>query len=66
LVKIGHYSSQCQKAIITLALKNAEVYVLIAMYLFIYLYACYSHYKKSFKLNRMKYGGMIGYYPGAI
>jgi len=32
----------------------------------IYLYACYSHNKKSFKPNRMKFGGMIGYYPGTI
>jgi len=39
-------------------------YVLIAVYLFIYLYACYSHNKKSLKPNRMKFGGMIGYYPG--
>jgi len=36
------------------------------VYLFIYLYACYSHNKKSLKPNRMKFGGMIGYYPGTI
>jgi len=30
------------------------------------LYACYSHNKKSFKPNRMKFGGMIDYYPGTI
>jgi len=33
---------------------------------FIYLYACYSHNKKSMKPDRMKFGGMIGYYPGTI
>jgi len=44
--------------------QNAEGYVLIAVYLFIYLYVCYSH--KSIKPNRMKFGGMIGYYPGTI
>jgi len=38
----------------------------VFIYLFIYLYACYSHNKKSFKPNRMKFGGMIGYYPGTI
>jgi len=32
------------------------------VYLFIYLYACYSHNSKSIKPNRMKFGGMIGYY----
>jgi len=46
--------------------ENAEGYVLIAVYLFIYLYACYSHNSKSIKPNRMKFGGMIGYYPGTI
>jgi len=35
------------------------------IYLFI-CYACYSHNKKSFKPNRMKFGGMIGYYPAPI
>jgi len=49
-----------------LRIENAEGYVLIAVYLFIYLYACYSHNKNSFKSNRMKFGGMIGYYPGSI
>jgi len=49
-----------------LRIENAEGYVLIAVYLFIYLYACYSHDKKSFKPNRMTFGGMIGYYPGTI
>jgi len=49
-----------------LRIENAKGYVLIAIYLFIYLYACYSHNKKGFKPNRMKFGGMIGYYPGAI
>jgi len=39
---------------------------LIAVYLFIYLYACYSHNTKSIKPNLMKFGGMIGYYPGTI
>jgi len=33
---------------------------------FIYLYACYSHNSKSIKPNRMKCGGMNGYYPGTI
>jgi len=36
------------------------------VYLFIYLYACYSHNSKSIKPNRMKFGGMIVYYPGTI
>jgi len=36
------------------------------IYLFIYLYACYSHKSKSIKPYRMKFGGMIGYYPGTI
>jgi len=36
------------------------------VYLFIYLYACYSHDKKSIEPNRMTFGGMIGYYPGTI
>jgi len=49
-----------------LHIENAEGYVLIAVYLFIYLYACSSHNKKSIKPNRMKFGGMIGYYPGTI
>jgi len=49
-----------------LRIENAEGNILIAVYLFIYLYACYSHNKKSFKPNRMKFGGMIGYYPGTI
>jgi len=49
-----------------LRIENAEGYVLIAVYLFIYLYACNSYNKKSFKPNRMKFGGMIGYYPGTI
>jgi len=57
-----------------LRIENAEGYVLIAvdlfiylfMYLFIYLYAYYSHNTKSIKPNRMKFGGMIGYYPGTI
>jgi len=49
-----------------LRIENAEGYVLIAVYLFIYLYACYSHKSKSIKPNRMKFGGMIGYYPGTI
>jgi len=49
-----------------LRIVNAEGYVLIAVYLFIYLYACYSHYSNSIEPNRMKFGGMIGYYPGTI
>jgi len=36
------------------------------IYLFICLYACSSHNTKSFKPNRMKFGGMIGYYTGTI
>jgi len=32
----------------------------------IYLYACYSHNSKSIKPNRMKFGGMVGCYPGTI
>jgi len=49
-----------------LHIEHAEGYVLIAIYLFIYLYACYSHKSKNIKPNRMKFGGMIGYYPGTI
>jgi len=49
-----------------LRIENAEGYVLIAVYLLIYLYACYSHNSKSIKPNRMKFGGMIGYHPGTI
>jgi len=49
-----------------LRIENAEGYVLIAVYLFIYLYACYSHNSKSIQPNHMKFGGMIGYYPGTI
>jgi len=49
-----------------LRIENAEGNVLIAVYLFIYLYAYYSRHKKSCKPNRMKFGGMIGYYPGTI
>jgi len=36
------------------------------IYLFIYLYAGYAHNTKNIKPNRMKFGGMIGYYPGTI
>jgi len=36
------------------------------VYLFIYLYACYSHNSKSIEPNRMEFGGMIGYYLGTI
>jgi len=49
-----------------LPLHSVEGYVVIAVYLFIYLYVYYSHYSKSMKPNRMKLGGMIGYYPGTI
>jgi len=49
-----------------LRIENAEGYVLIAVYLFIYLSVCSSHNSKSIKPNRMKFGGMIGYYPGTI
>jgi len=49
-----------------LCIENADGYVLIAVYIFIYLYACYSHNSKSIKPNRMKFGGTIGYYPGTI
>jgi len=49
-----------------LRIENAGGYVLIAVYLFIYLYACYSHNSKSITPNRIKFGGMIGYYPGTI
>jgi len=47
-----------------LCIENGNV--LIAVYLFICLYACTSHNSKSIKPNRMKFGGMIGYYPGTI
>jgi len=45
-------------------LRIAEGYVLIAVYLFIYLDACYSQNSKSIEPNRMEFGGMIVYYPG--
>jgi len=32
--------------------------------LLIYLYACYSQNSKSIEPNRMKFDGMIVYYPG--
>jgi len=54
------------KHIYYLRIENAEGYVLIAVYSFIYLYACYSHNTKSIKPNRMKFGGMIVHYPGTI
>jgi len=34
-------------------------------YVLISVFIC-SHNKKSFKPNRMKFGGMIGFYPGTI
>jgi len=49
-----------------------DYYVLIAVYLFVCVcvcvcvFVCYSHKSKSIKPNRMKFGGMIGYYPGTI
>jgi len=49
-----------------LRIENAEGYVLIAVYLFIYLYGCYSQNAKSIKPKSMEFGGMIGYYPGTI
>jgi len=49
-----------------LRIENAEGYVLIAVYLLIYLYACYLRNTKSIKPNRMKFGGVIVYYPGTI
>jgi len=49
-----------------LRIENAEGNVLIAVYLFIYLYACYSQNSKSIKPNRMKFGGRFGYCPGNI
>jgi len=36
----------------------------VFIYLFIYMYACYSQISKSIEPNRMKFGGMIVYYPG--
>jgi len=47
-----------------LRIENAEGNVLIAVYLFICMRVI--RIKKSFKPNRMKFGGMIGYYPGTI
>jgi len=47
-------------------MENAEGNVLIAVYLYACVRACYSHKSKSIKPNRMKFGGMIGYYPGTI
>jgi len=48
----------------TFSLQGGDIftgYVLVAVYLFIYLYN-----SKSIKPNRMKFGGMIGYYLGTI
>jgi len=53
--------------IITFALKMQKVMFWSPyIYLFIYLYACYSHNSKHIKPNRMKFGGMIGFYPETI
>jgi len=49
-----------------LRIENAEGYDVIAVYWFVCVRACYSHNSKSIKPNRMKFGGMIGYYPGTI
>jgi len=49
-----------------LRIENAEGNVLIAVYLYACVRACYSHKSKSIKPNRMKFGGMIGCYPGTI
>jgi len=54
------------EAINLILIPNAEGYVLIAVYLFIYLYAYYSHNSESIQPNRMKFGGMIAYYPRTI
>jgi len=48
-----------------LRIENAEGYVLIAVYLFICMRVTRIT-KKVLKLNHMKFGGMIGYYPGTI
>jgi len=48
--------------LITFALKK----VLIDVYLYACVRVCYSRKSKSIKRNRMKFGGMIGYYPGTI
>ena len=45
--------------ILLLPSQKAEGYVLIAVYLFIYSFVC-------IQPNRMKFSGMIGYYPGNI
>jgi len=47
-----------QIVILYFRIENAEGYVLMGVYLFIYLYACSSHNKKSFKPNRM--GNLVG------
>jgi len=49
-----------------LRIENAEGNVLIAVYLYACVRVCHSHKSKSIKPNRMKFGGMIGYYPGTI
>jgi len=75
-------ASNPQKSVYYLCIENAEGIDLIAVYWFIdwliylfihlfihlliYLCACYSHNTKNIKPNRMKFGGMIGYYPGTI
>jgi len=49
---------------IYLCIENAEGYILIAVYLFICMRVTLI--TKSIKPNRIKFGGMIGYYPGTI
>jgi len=34
--------------------------------IYLCVFVCYSHNSKSIKPNRMKFGGMIGYYSGTI
>jgi len=38
----------------------------LCIYLCVCVFVCYSHNSKSIKPNRMKFGGMIGHYPGTI
>ena len=40
------------------------IYLFICKY--VCLFVCYSHNSKSIEPNYMKFGGMIGYYPGTI
>jgi len=43
-----------------------DFYMSLPSHLYAFVHACYSHKSKSIQPNRIKFGGMIGYYPGTI